>query len=109
MNESQGGQGVREESQGDQGGHGGITGRSGRSGSSGVPVFSLMLGWMQWLIGRAQQIAEDRDSGASALAARLLPLLAEAIQAGEAVTLDIVRVICSGQPAMAPLWNACAA
>src|SRR5688572_27286127 len=68
-----------------------------------------MLGCMQWLIDRAQQIAEDRDSGASALAARLLPLLAEAIQAGEAVTLDVARVICSGQPAMAPLWNACAA
>jgi translation initiation factor 2B subunit (eIF-2B alpha/beta/delta family) len=55
------------------------------------------------------EIASNRDAGASELLARLLPLLAEAVSHGEAETLAVARVICHGQPAMASLWNACAA
>jgi translation initiation factor 2B subunit (eIF-2B alpha/beta/delta family) len=60
-------------------------------------------------ISRMDEIARDRDAGASELLARLLPLLAEAVNHGEAETLAVARVICHGQPAMASLWNACAA
>jgi translation initiation factor 2B subunit (eIF-2B alpha/beta/delta family) len=58
---------------------------------------------------RVHEIAGNRDAGASELLAQLLPLLADAVSRGEAETLAVVRVICQGQPAMASLWNACAA
>jgi len=61
------------------------------------------------LADRARAIAEDRDRGASELLQSLLPLLQDAIIAGETATIDVARVVCRGQPAMAPLWNACAA
>jgi translation initiation factor 2B subunit (eIF-2B alpha/beta/delta family) len=58
---------------------------------------------------RAEEIAQDRDRGAGELLALLLPLLADALADGPELTLQVVRRICYGQPAMAPLWNACAA
>ena len=58
---------------------------------------------------RAKAIAEDRDRGAAELLSSTLPLLADALATGPAAALEVVRVICRGQPAMAPLWNACAA
>jgi translation initiation factor 2B subunit (eIF-2B alpha/beta/delta family) len=61
------------------------------------------------LRGRAEAIAADRARGASDLLAELLPLLDAAIAAGRDTTLDVVRCVCAGQSAMAPLWNACAA
>jgi translation initiation factor 2B subunit (eIF-2B alpha/beta/delta family) len=56
-----------------------------------------------------ESIGRDRDAGASQLLARLLPILADAVTKGEAATMNVARVICEGQPAMASLWNACAA
>ncbi len=64
---------------------------------------------MNALFRRARRIASDRDAGASELVAEALPLLADAIERGDAVTLAVARIVCEGQPAMAPLWNACAA
>jgi translation initiation factor 2B subunit (eIF-2B alpha/beta/delta family) len=61
------------------------------------------------LLSRARAIAGDRDAGASELVARLLPLLDEAIRAGRDTTVHLARIVCGGQPAMAPLWHACAA
>jgi translation initiation factor eIF-2B subunit delta/ribose 1,5-bisphosphate isomerase len=58
---------------------------------------------------RADRIAADRDRGASELLRDLLPLLAEAIAGGGAAPREVARIVCAGQPAMAPLWNACAA
>ena len=58
---------------------------------------------------RAREIAADRDSGASELLARLLPVLDESLVAGPEATRDVARIVCRGQPAMASLWNACAA
>jgi translation initiation factor 2B subunit (eIF-2B alpha/beta/delta family) len=39
----------------------------------------------------------------------LLPILAAAVDEGPAATLDVARLVCRGQPAMASLWRACAA
>jgi translation initiation factor 2B subunit (eIF-2B alpha/beta/delta family) len=64
---------------------------------------------IQALRRRAEAIAGDRDRGAAELLVDTLPLLAEALAAGAETTLDLTRLICNGQPAMAPLWNACAA
>jgi translation initiation factor 2B subunit (eIF-2B alpha/beta/delta family) len=64
---------------------------------------------IQALRRRAEEIAEDRDRGAAELLALTLPLLADALAGGRAAPLEVARVICRGQPAMAPLWNACAA
>lgn len=61
------------------------------------------------LIARAHAIAADRDAGASELLARVLPLLEDAIAAGPDQTVAVARIVCTGQPAMAPLWHACAA
>jgi translation initiation factor 2B subunit (eIF-2B alpha/beta/delta family) len=61
------------------------------------------------LLTRARRVATDRDAGASELLARLLPLLADTLSVGAASTIAVSRMICEGQPAMAPLWNACAA
>ena len=36
----------------------------------------------------------DRDAGASELLARLLPVLADAVTAGEGTTMNVARVIC---------------
>ena len=58
---------------------------------------------------RAEEIGRDRDRGAAELLALTLPLLAEALASGRETTLEVVRTICGGQPAMAPLWNACGA
>ena len=57
---------------------------------------------------RAELIASNRTAGASELLSDLLPLLDEALAAGRETTLAVARVVCMGQPAMAPLWNACA-
>jgi Initiation factor 2 subunit family len=57
----------------------------------------------------ARAIASDAESGASELLARALPLLADAIAAGRGATIEIARIVCSGQPIMAPLWRASAA
>lgn len=61
------------------------------------------------LLRRAEAIAGDRDAGASELLVHLLPLLADAAQRGEPATVAVSRLVCEGQPVMAPLWNACAA
>jgi translation initiation factor 2B subunit (eIF-2B alpha/beta/delta family) len=61
------------------------------------------------LSARATALAADRDAGASEVLARLLPLLEEAIVAGPDQTLAVARIVCAAQPAMAPLWHACAA
>ena len=61
------------------------------------------------LIARAEPIAGDRDGGASELLTAVLPLLADAIAEGADAVDAIVRIVCPGQPAMASLWNACAA
>ena len=57
----------------------------------------------------AEAIARNRESGASELLAQLLPLLGDAIAAGRETVTAVARLVCAGQPAMAPLWNACAA
>jgi translation initiation factor 2B subunit (eIF-2B alpha/beta/delta family) len=61
------------------------------------------------LMTRARSIAGNRTAGASELLAELLPLLEQALDRGAATVLEIARIVCTGQPAMAPLWNACAA
>jgi translation initiation factor 2B subunit (eIF-2B alpha/beta/delta family) len=43
------------------------------------------------------------------LLADLLPVLDDATAAGRDTTIEVARLVCAGQPAMAPLWNACAA
>ncbi len=58
---------------------------------------------------RARSLANDHDSGAGELLARVLPLLADAIVAGPGTTIEIARIVCAGQPIMAPLWRACVA
>ena len=58
---------------------------------------------------RAVAIAEDRDAGAGELLQRLLLLLADALRSGATAALEVSRIVCAGQPAMAPLWHACAA
>jgi translation initiation factor 2B subunit (eIF-2B alpha/beta/delta family) len=62
----------------------------------------------EWLE-RVSAIASDRTRGASFLLADLLPALDGAIAAGRDATIEAARRVCAGQPAMAPLWNACAA
>lgn len=64
---------------------------------------------MRTLVERAQAIAANRDAGASEIVGILLPLLSEALEQGVDATLAIARIVCRGQPAMAPVWNACAA
>jgi Initiation factor 2 subunit family len=61
------------------------------------------------LLSGARAIAGDHDSGASELVARVLPVLADAIAVGRGTTMEIARIVCGGQPIMAPLWRACAA
>ena len=61
------------------------------------------------VLSRAEAIAHDRDRGAAELAQDLLPRLEEALSQGPDATLGVARVVCQGQPAMAPLWHACAA
>jgi translation initiation factor 2B subunit (eIF-2B alpha/beta/delta family) len=61
------------------------------------------------LLERARLVAADRDGGASALLARLLPILSEALTLDRATLVAVARTVCFGQPSMAPLWNACAA
>jgi translation initiation factor 2B subunit (eIF-2B alpha/beta/delta family) len=61
------------------------------------------------LLRRAEAIGTDRDSGASELLSRLLPLLADALEHAPQSVVAIVRCVCRGQPVMAPLWHACAA
>jgi ribose 1,5-bisphosphate isomerase len=61
------------------------------------------------LIARATAIAAERDAGASELLGRLLPVLEDAIAAGPDQTVAVAQIVCTGQPAMAPLWHACAA
>jgi translation initiation factor 2B subunit (eIF-2B alpha/beta/delta family) len=41
--------------------------------------------------------------------AELLLVLDEAVAAGESATVDVARIVCAGQPAMAALWNVCGA
>ena len=60
------------------------------------------------LITGAVAIAEDRDAGAAELLQRLLLLLDDALRVPPAA-LEDSRIVCAGQPAMAPLWHACAA
>ena len=64
---------------------------------------------MSDIVARAREIAADRDSGASELLARLLPLLDEALAQGPAAVAEVIRLVWQGQTAMAPLWHACAA
>ena len=61
------------------------------------------------VLARANAIAADRDRGAGELALELLPVLDDALAEGPDVTLAVARAVCRGQPAMAPLWHACAA
>lgn len=61
------------------------------------------------LTARAQAIASNRELGAAELLAQLLPLLEEAVTEGRDATMAAARLVCAGQPAMASLWNACAA
>jgi ribose 1,5-bisphosphate isomerase len=58
---------------------------------------------------RAAVIAGDRDAGAAELLARLLPVLDDALGQGPDAVLSVTRLVCRGQPSMAPLWHACAA
>lgn len=61
------------------------------------------------LLSLADAIAANNAAGAAELLEVLLPLLADALHAGEAETREVVRRVCRGQPGMAALWNACAA
>jgi hypothetical protein len=61
------------------------------------------------VLARAESIAADRDSGASELVARLLPVLDAAVAQGPPTVAAVARRVCEGQRAMAPLWHACAA
>jgi translation initiation factor 2B subunit (eIF-2B alpha/beta/delta family) len=38
-----------------------------------------------------------------------MPVLEEAVSAGREATIEVARIVCEGQPAMASLWNICAA
>jgi translation initiation factor 2B subunit (eIF-2B alpha/beta/delta family) len=58
---------------------------------------------------RAHWIAGDRERGASVLLAELLPVLDAAIADGPSAAVEVARIVCAGQPAMASLWNLCAA
>lgn len=58
---------------------------------------------------RAEAIAADRDRGAGELALDLLPVLDEALAQDPSAVIEVARIVCRGQPAMAPLWHACAA
>jgi translation initiation factor 2B subunit (eIF-2B alpha/beta/delta family) len=60
-------------------------------------------------ITRAAAVAANRDAGASDLVTQLLPILADAIEAGPDVSVAVARVVCDAHPAMAPLWRVCAA
>jgi ribose 1,5-bisphosphate isomerase len=40
---------------------------------------------------------------------QLLSILDDAVRAGGSLPLDVARIVLAGQPAMAPLWHACAA
>jgi translation initiation factor 2B subunit (eIF-2B alpha/beta/delta family) len=53
---------------------------------------------------RAEEVAGDRDRGASEILARLLPLLAEARAAAPEALPAIADVVRARQPAMAGLW-----
>lgn len=57
----------------------------------------------------ADAIAGDRVRGAATLLAELLPVLDAAVAEGREATLEVARCVCTGQPAMASLWNICAA
>lgn len=61
------------------------------------------------LVDRARAIAHDRDAGAAELVSRLLPVLDDAIAAGGETPGEIAGIVLRAQPAMAPLWHACAA
>lgn len=61
------------------------------------------------LLDAARVIADDHDAGAAQLLSRLLPLLDAAVELGGDAPRDLARIVVSGQPAMAPLWHACAA
>lgn len=61
------------------------------------------------IVARAEEIAADRDAGASELLARLLPVLADATAAGADATRAAILAVVGRQPGMASLWNACAA
>ena len=50
-------------------------------------------------------MAEDRESGASALLARAIAVLADALAAGIPIR-PVAREVCRAQPSMAPMWNA---
>ena len=54
----------------------------------------------------AGALAADRESGASALVARAVSLLAQARGEGREVLDRAAALVCRAQPAMAPLWNA---
>lgn len=58
---------------------------------------------------RIEAIAANTTSGAAELLVELLPVLDECVAQGPDVTLRAARTICLAHPAMAPLWNACAA
>ena len=38
-----------------------------------------------------------------------MPVLEESVGAGRQATIEVARIVCEGQPAMASLWNICAA
>lgn len=54
---------------------------------------------------RIVAIAEDRESGASALLGQAVTVLAQALADGVPIRA-VAREICRAQPSMAPLWNA---
>lgn len=54
---------------------------------------------------RIVAIAEDRESGASALLGRAITVLADGLAAGIPIR-PIAREICRAQPSMASMWNA---
>jgi translation initiation factor 2B subunit (eIF-2B alpha/beta/delta family) len=58
---------------------------------------------------RARAIADDRLRGAAAIVEDLLPVLDAALAEGQDATIDVARIVCRGQPAMAPIWNLCGA
>lgn len=60
------------------------------------------------LFERAAAIAGERDAGASEILRQLLSILDEAVRAGGSAPLGVARIVLAAQPAMAPLWHACA-
>jgi translation initiation factor eIF-2B subunit delta len=58
---------------------------------------------------RVDQLARDRESGASELLTRALAILRDAQNQGSAVLVDAARAVCRAQPGMAPFWNAAVA